>query len=109
MPHFVIFIILPLQWMRGNVVVVAVAAVLGATNVSVLNALGSEVFGVAATCAPFSSETEDLISFGGVASVLFEDVPQARPLLRFVSFRCVALRCVASLRHAAPFLGEEKG
>lgn len=55
---------------------VALTAVLGTTNVSVLNVLGSEVFDIEATRAPFSAETKDLIEFGGVASVLFEDVPQ---------------------------------
>ena len=55
---------------------VAVTAVLGTTNVSVLKALDSGVFAVSATDAPFSSETKDLIEFGGVASVIFEDAPQ---------------------------------
>ena len=64
------------QWMRGNVVMVAVTAVLGTTNASVLSVLGSGVFAVSGTQAPLSRDTEDLISFGGVASVLFEDVPQ---------------------------------
>ena len=55
---------------------VALASVLGTTNVSVLGALDSGVFRVSATQAPFAPETKDLIEFGGVASVLFEDAPQ---------------------------------
>ena len=62
--------------MRQNVVVVSVMAVLGTTNVSVLGAMDSGVFGVQATSAPISRDTRDLIDFGGVASVLFEDAPQ---------------------------------
>lgn len=65
------------QWMRQNVVVVAVTAVLGTTNVSVLGVLNSSVFDVEATNAPITRDTGDLIDFGGVASVLFEDAPQA--------------------------------
>ena len=62
--------------MRANLVTVALTAVLGTTNVSVIGALDSGVLGVDATKAPFTPETRDLIEFGGVASVLFEDVPQ---------------------------------
>ena len=62
--------------MRRNLIAVAGVAVLGTTNVSVLNVLSSEVFNVDATKAPLSRDTRDLIDFGGVASVLFEDAPQ---------------------------------
>ena len=62
--------------MRSNLISVAAAAVLGTTNVSVLKVMGSEVFRVRATQAPLSRDTVDLIEFGGVASVLFEDIPQ---------------------------------
>ena len=62
--------------MRANLLVVAATAVLGTTNVSVLGALDSGVFNVDATVAPFTPETKDMIEFGGVASVLFEDAPQ---------------------------------
>ena len=66
------------QWMRGNVVAVAAAAVVATTNVSVLGVLGSNVFNISATRAPLSRDTKDLIALGGVASVLFEDLPQVR-------------------------------
>ena len=65
--------------MRTNLVAVAATAVLGTTNVSVLGALDSGVFGADATDAPFTPETKDMIEFGGVASVLFEDAPQVFP------------------------------
>ena len=62
--------------MRRNLIAVAGMAVLGTTNVSVLGALGSGVFNVDATKAPLSQDARDLIDFGGVASVMFEDAPQ---------------------------------
>lgn len=71
------------KWMRENVVVVAISAVLGFTNVSVLGALSSEVFDTASTRAPLSPDTLDLITFGGIASVLFEDLPQLVVAIRY--------------------------
>ena len=38
----------------------------------------SGVFGIAATDAPMSTDSSDLITLGGVASVLLEDAPQVR-------------------------------
>ena len=72
--------------MRANLLVVAATAVLGTTNVSVLGALDSGVFRVGATQAPFASETKDMIEFGGVASVLFEDAPQVHFFFFFFFF-----------------------
>lgn len=86
--------------MRGNVVMVAVTAVLGTTNVSVLSVLGSGVFAVSGTQAPLSRDTEDLISFGGVASVLFEDVPQVCFFFSILIF-CLP-ECQFCLRHPPP-------
>ena len=81
--------------MRANLVAVAATAVLGTTNVSVIGALDSGVFGVGATRAPFTPETKDLIEFGGVASVLFEDAPQV-PRLCCVAGAVLAA-CVVTL------------
>ena len=64
------------KWLRENTAAVAAASVISATNASVLSVLSSGLFDVNATRAPFSGGTLDIISLGGIAAVLLEDLPQ---------------------------------